>query len=321
MASIESVTGSVAADDLGFVLVHEHVLAASPGIITSWPELCGGRAALVATGVRALRDAKAAGVSTIVDCTTFDLGRDAGLLAEVSEASGVTVIGSTGLWLDPSVTLRARSADQLAERFERDLTEGMDGTPIRAGVIKVASEERVEPFAELILAAAARASLATSAPIITHTAARHRTGLPQAEILESFGVDPRRVAIGHSDDTDDVDYLAGLAERGYRIAMDRLPNGALTEYGGQSVSDRIDMIAELVKRGYGDRVLLSHDDPVWAGLLTDQDQARHQAANPRLLTFVSAVVLPALESKGVAAEVIRQMTVDNPRQWLVGTAA
>src|SRR5216684_1554194 len=229
MAGIESVTGSVAESDLGFVLVHEHIMASSPGILTSWPELCCGRAALIGAGVRALREAKAAGVSTIVDCTTFDLGRDAGLLAEVSKASGVTVIASTGLWLDPSVTLRARSADQLAERFERDLTEGMDGTSIRAGVIKVASEERVEPFAELVLAAAARASIATSAPIITHTAARHRTGEQQADVLESFGVDPRRVAIGHSDDSDNADYLAGLANRGYRIAMDRLPNGALSD--------------------------------------------------------------------------------------------
>jgi phosphotriesterase-related protein len=316
MSGIDSVTGPVAGADLGFVLVHEHVAASSPGIISSWPELCGGRQGLIDLGVRALRAARAAGVTTIVDCTTFDLGRDAALLAEVSRASGVTIIGSTGLWLDPPVTLRARSADQLAERFERDLTEGMDGTPIRAGVIKVASEERVEPFAELVLAAAARASRATSAPIITHTAARHRTGEQQADLLESFGADPRRVAIGHSDDSADADYLSGLAARGYRIAMDRLPNGALEEYGGQTVADRIDMIAELVQRGYGDRVLLAHDDPVWAGLLTDTDQARHQAANPDGLAFVARVVLPALERRGVPPETIRQLTVDNPRQWL-----
>ena len=319
MAGIESVTGTVAAADLGFVLVHEHIVASSPGIVASWPELCGGRDALVDAGVRALGQAKAAGVSTIVDCTTFDLGRDARLLAEVSAASGVTIVGSTGLWLDPSVTLRARSADQLAERFERDLTEGMDGTSIRAGVIKVASEQRVEPFAELVLAAAARASIATSAPIITHTAARYRTGEQQACLLESFGVDPGRVAIGHSDDSDDVDYLAGLADRGYRIAMDRLPNGAMPDYGGQSVADRIDMIAQLVQRGYSDRILLSHDDPVWAGLLTDDDQARHTAANPRLLAFVAAVALPALESRGARPEEIRKMTVDNPREWLVAS--
>jgi predicted metal-dependent phosphotriesterase family hydrolase len=63
MAGIESVTGTVAAADLGFVLVHEHIVASSPGIIASWPELYGGRAALVAAGVRALDQAKAVGVS------------------------------------------------------------------------------------------------------------------------------------------------------------------------------------------------------------------------------------------------------------------
>jgi predicted metal-dependent phosphotriesterase family hydrolase len=52
MAGIESVTGMVAAADLGFVLVHEHIAASSPGIIASWPELCGGRAALVEAGDR-----------------------------------------------------------------------------------------------------------------------------------------------------------------------------------------------------------------------------------------------------------------------------
>ncbi|MCW2909805.1 MAG: hypothetical protein JWL68_4594 [Actinomycetia bacterium] len=316
MAGIESVTGTVAVEDLGFVLVHEHVVASSPGIVSSWPEVCGGRAGLIDRGVQALREARAAGVSTIVDCTTFDLGRDASLLAQVSAASGVTIVGSTGLWLDPSVTLRARSADQLAERFERDLTEGMDGTPIRAGVIKVASEARVEPFAQVVLAAAARASIATSAPIMTHTAARHRTGEQQADLLEGFGADPRRVAIGHSDDSADVDYLSRLAARGYRIAMDRLPNGALPEYGGQTVEDRVDMIVRLIERGYGDRILLSHDDPVWAGLLTDSQQVQHKVANPLGLAFVSSTVLPALRSRGVSPEVIHQLTVGNPRQWL-----
>ena len=131
-------------------------------------------------------------------------------------------------------------------------------------------------------------------------------------------MDPARVAIGHSDDSDDIGYLTGLAARGYRIGMDRLPNGALPNYGGQGIEDRMDMIAELVERGYGDRVLLSHDDPVWAGLLTDEDQAAHQRSNPHLLAFVSKVILPGLEQRGLSAETIRAMTVDNPRRWLVG---
>jgi phosphotriesterase-related protein len=318
MPGIQSVTGLVDADDLGSVLSHEHIVASSPGIIRSWPGLYGGRKALVDMGVQALVDAKAAGVDTIVDCTTFDLGRDPELLVEVSEASGVTIIAATGVWVDPSVTMGARTVDQLADWFLADLTEGVDGTTIRAGIIKLASDERVEPYAALVLEAAARVSVETSAPIITHTAAAHRTGEAQAELLEKFGADPTRVAIGHSDDSDDIDYLSGLAERGYRIAMDRIPNGALPNYGGQGVDDRLDMIVRLVERGFGDRILLGHDDPVWAGLLTDDDAARHKAANPRLLAFVSEVVLPGLAERGLTANAVRAMMVDNPRRWLVG---
>ena len=243
MPGIESVTGEVAAQDLGFVLVHEHVAASSPGVIRSWPALHGGREALVDRGVRALVAAKEAGVDTMVDCTTFDLGRDPELLVEVSRASGVTIIASTGCWLDPSASMRARSTEQLADWFLADLTEGVDGTSVRAGVIKLASDERVEPYAAMVLEAAARVSNQTGAPIITHTAAAHRTGEAQADLLESFGVDPARVTIGHSDDSDDIGYLTGLAARGYRIGMDRLPNGALPNYGGQGIEDRMDMIA------------------------------------------------------------------------------
>jgi phosphotriesterase-related protein len=318
MKRIASVTGDIDGADLGWVLVHEHLVVGSPGILTGWPELHGGWAAVVDRGIAALRVAQAAGVRTIVDCTTYDLGRDARLLAEAAAASGVTIIGATGCWLDAPATMRARTVDQLTRRFVADLTEGMDGTRFRAGVIKVASSERVEPFEAGVLRAAAKASSATGAPIITHTAAAYRTGEAQARILEECGVDPARVAIGHSDDSSDLEYLTGLAERGYRISMDRLPNGALPQYGGQDVEARIDMIARLVERGYGDRVLLAHDDPISAPLLADEDQAQHQASNPLQLAFVAKVVLPGLERRGFNADMIRQLTVDNPRIWLIG---
>jgi phosphotriesterase-related protein len=318
MPAIQSVTGPVEGRDLGFVLAHEHVAASSPGIIRSWPALHGGGEALAERGARALAEANAAGVDTIVDCTTFDLGRDPELLVEVSQRSGVTIIAATGCWVDPSATMRARTVEQLEAWFLSDLTVGVDGTDVRAGVIKLASDAEILPFAATVLEAAARASNATGAPIITHTAAAHRTGEAQADLLESFGVDPARVAIGHSDDSDDLGYLTGLAARGYRIAMDRIPNGALPNYGGQKVEDRIEMIVRLIEHGYSDRVLLGHDDPIWAGLLDDDDAARHQASNPDGIAFVSAIVLPRLAELGVPPEAVRDLTVENPRRWLVG---
>jgi phosphotriesterase-related protein len=319
MTDVQSVLGPVAASELGFVLAHEHVVASSPGILHSWPALFGGRDALKKRAVDALVSAKTAGVTTIVDCTTFDLGRDARLLAEVSQESGITILACTGLWVDPSATLRARSVEQLTDFFLTDLQEGIEGSNIRAAVIKVAHDERVEGFGEQILRAAAKACVVTGAPIITHTAAAYRTGEAQAAILEEAGVDPSRVAIGHSDDSRELDYLSGLAARGYYIAMDRLPNGALPEYGGQSVDERVKMIVALIDAGYDDRILVGHDDPIWAGLLTDADQRRHLEANPRVLAFVSQVIVPALHGYGVTDAVIDQLTVHNPRRWLSGT--
>jgi len=319
VSGIQSVTGWVQDTELGFTLVHEHVAASSPGILQSWPGLSGGRDKLVATAVAALAAARASGVRTIVECTTFDLGRDAGLLAEVSGASEVAIIASSGLWLNPSVTVRARTVRQLADWFIHDLLEGMDGTSVRAGVIKVATEQALGPDDTKILQAAGIAGVETSAPIITHTAARYRSGEAQAALLESCGVDPRRVAIGHSDDSDDLAYLTGLASRGYWISMDRLPHGRLPEYGGQTVQDRIEMIGKLIESGFAGQVLLSHDEPIWAGLLTDQDQERHLRSNPDRLTFLSKVVIPGLEKLGISADVISGLVVDNPRRWLSGS--
>ena len=131
-------------------------------------------------------------------------------------------------------------------------------------------------------------------------------------------MDPSRVVIGHSDDSTDVRYLTGLLRRGFRIGMDRLPDGSLPEYGPQTVDDRIDMIIRLVDDGFADLLVLAHDDPIWAGLLTEVDQRRHLEANPERLAFVSRRVIPELRRRGVSDEAIRAMTETSPRAWLAG---
>jgi phosphotriesterase-related protein len=318
VAMIQTVAGPVSADELGFTLVHEHVVCASPGILQAWPALYGGREALIERAVTVLTDARAAGVDTIVDATPFDLGRDIGLLAEVSARSGMRIIAASGHWLVPSPTMAGRSTPQLTQFFISELTQGADGTNLRAGIVKVASEEAIEPFDRRVLEAAAAAHKETGAAILTHAAARNRIGELQAAVFEEVGVAPDRVVIGHSDDTTDISYITGLADRGYYIGMDRIPCGALPEYGTQSIAARLQMIAELVATGYANRLMLSHDDPIWAGLLSDEDQRRHVQSNPDVIAFIPRVALPELRRLGVSEGAIRQMTVDNPRAWLGG---
>ncbi len=318
---VQSVTGFTPAEDLGATLVHEHVMCGAAGGTRSLAALAGGRDALVATSVEALRDARAAGVRTIVDATPFDLGRDVELLAEVSRLSDVTIIAATGHWLRPSVMMENRTITELADLFIADLATGADGTTIRCGVMKVASEEGITDFERRVLEAVAIAHRETGAPIITHAAVRNRIGEAQADVFDALGVPPERVVIGHSDDTADLGYLTGLASRGYRIGMDRLPCGALPEYGGRTVEDRIEMIVRLIDAGYGDRIVVSHDDPIWAFVLSAEDQRRHKVANPDEIAFIHRVVLPALRDRGVPEDAITRITTLNPMHWLTGTAA
>ena len=222
MGSIESVTGAISDKSLGFTLVHEHIVAVSAGILNSWPELGGGRKEIIKNGVASLIEAKSHGVSTIVDATPVDLGRDISLLKEVSEKSNVTIIASTGFWLDASVTFKSRTISQLFDFMKREITEGIDGTDIKAGVIKLASEGILSPFEEKVFASVALVEEFIRTPIITHTSAAARSGNYQAKFLEEHGVNPEVVAIGHSDDSKEPDYLLTLLKAGYFIAMDRL---------------------------------------------------------------------------------------------------
>jgi len=315
---VQTVTGPVTGEALGFTLVHEHVMCASAGIVTGWPELFGGRAALVERAVAVLARAVANGITTMVDATPFDLGRDVTLLRECAERSGMRIIASSGHWLVPSPTFANRTVAQLASLFITELTTGADGTGIPAGMIKVASEERIEPFDRKVLEAAAIAHKETGVGILTHATVRNRIGEAQAAVFDELGVDPGRVIIGHSDDTTDITYITGLADRGYLIGMDRIACGQLPEYGAQRVPDRLAMIAELVARGYAGSLTLSTDDPICAPLLTEEDQRRHTEANPEVMSFIPRVAITGLRALGVPEAAIRAMTVEAPRRWLTG---
>src|SRR5205823_6639443 len=112
--------------------------------------------------------------------------------------------------------------DEIAAVFAREIEQGIEGTGIRAGIIKVANDaEGVTREGEIILRAAARAAAQTGARISTHSYAPGRVGEQQVAIFEDEGFDLNRVYIGHSNDTTDVDYLLGLVRKGVWLGLDR----------------------------------------------------------------------------------------------------
>lgn len=322
--TVQTVTGAIDVGKLGFTLSHEHICAASAGLWQAWPELFGGRSQLVRTAVEQLRQARDEGVDTLIDVTTIDLGRDIRLLEQVSRKSGLQVIACTGHWLDPSRSMNARTVDELTEFFVREIERGIEGTDIKAGIIKVANGGMIDPFGEKLLRAAARASKATGVPITTHSPGGDRVGEKQAAIFESEGLGPSKVCIGHTDNSA-ADYQMGLAKRGYYLGMDQLPRGGpaapgtpLQQPGALSWEQRYTQIKNLVDAGMADRIMLGNDHSIAMSLQPTTSDRVRLAQNPDGILFVSRKAVPALRKIGVSEQAIRTMTVDVPRRFFEG---
>src|SRR2546426_12100883 len=95
MPTVNTVLGPVETADLGFTLSHEHVGTNAAGLRHTYPEFLD-RTGLLEQSVAAMREAYQAGGRTMVEMSTFDLGRDIGLIQEVSRQTGVQLIAATG---------------------------------------------------------------------------------------------------------------------------------------------------------------------------------------------------------------------------------
>ena len=306
MATIQTATGPLDTADLGATLMHEHVFIKSPGVFEAWPDLWD-REAEVANAVARFRELKAAGIDTIVDLTTVDLGRDAKAVGEVAAQVDLAIVMCTGVWRQPPNLFRRLDADALADLFVKDIEEGIEGTPIRAGIIKLATEPTVDEVNELMLRAGARAHRRTGVPISTHTDVTTESGLAQQDVFESEGVDLRRVVIGHSGDSTDLAYLSKIMDRGSLIGMDRFGLEARLD-----TASRVDTIVKLCERGYAGQIVLSHDTNCFMD--TMPSEGREERMPNWHFLHITKNVLPALKSGGVSDAQIETMMVENPRR-------
>jgi phosphotriesterase-related protein len=315
MATVNSVLGPLDTADLGFTLTHEHLFTASAGIQQTFPELFGDFEKLREQVEWSLNEAKDGGVKTIVDLSTMDLGRDIRFIKEMAERTGVQIIAATGIWRDIPRALWTRSPNEIAALFVRELTVGIEGTGIKAGIIKVANDMGgVTKEGEIILRAAARAAQQTGVRISTHTYAPERVGEQQVAIFEDEGFDLNRVYIGHSNDTTDLDYLLGLVKRGVWLGLDRHQTSMPI---GPDWEGRTQTLASLIKEGVGDRVMVSHDWGV-LGVSRTSDPLTSRGYNPDGWLFTKRRVFPRLLELGITQAQIDALNVDNPRRFLGG---
>lgn len=311
MATVNSVLGPLDTADLGFTLMHEHLMVSSAGIPQNYAELLGDN--LMERLVRGLTQAREEGITTIVDATTLDLGRDATVLAEASRRSGVNIIACSGWWLEVPRFLGGVSADQFARLFTREIEEGIAGTGIKAGILKSASDASgVRPQEENILRGVARAHKRTGVPIMLHSYSPGEVGRQQLTILKEEGVDLRRVKMDHSNDTTDVAYLTWLLEQGCYLGMDRYPGHSVTS------AERTNTLKALIDAGYTDRLLPSHDHllvSIMSGALPTPPEGREPRTG---LLHIKDVVVPQLREMGAPEETLGRLCVVGPRNFFEG---
>lgn len=317
--TVPTYRGPVDGPELGVTLMHEHVFVMAPELAANHPDFAEWEEErAVADAAARLEALRALGVGTLVDMTVLGLGRDPRLVARVAERTTLNIVGATGVYVLSELPLYLKlrgpgamfdEAEPIVDLLVRDLTRGMGGTGVRAAVIKATTERELTADAERALRAAARAHLATGAPISTHSNARRRTGLDQQRVFASEGVDLTRVVIGHAGDSDDLDYLCRLTDAGSYLGLDRF---GLDYY--LPLERRVATVAALCERGLVDRLLLSSDAACHLDGARASDMARVAPAHRH--AHVPADVVPLLLEAGVSAGDVRTMLVDNPRRVL-----
>ena len=313
MSQVNTVLGPIDSSQLGFTLSHEHITLGAAGAAAAYPGFQDRRAIADAASA-ALSQAYAGGVRTIIDVTTFDLGRDVPLMQEVSRRSGVHAIPCTGNHLAVPRIFWGAPVDRVAALFIKEIEQGIEDTGVKAGIIKVASDRGgVTENEEIVLRAAARASNATGTRISAHTWSPDRVGEQQVRILKEEGVDLNRVYIGHSNDDTDLGYLTGLLDAGVWLGLDRYPGGRTP--GTPRWEERTAVVRQLIAAGWAHRLMLSHDHSTPMVQPSAELRREREQFNPDGYLFITRQVLPRLRQLGATEAHIQTMMVDNPRRF------
>jgi phosphotriesterase-related protein len=328
--TVETTTGPLDSAKLGTTLMHEHIINLSPDIQWSYANYHGWDPAVVIPQMRdAFRRVKEGGIDTIVDMTVAGLGRDINVVEQAVRGTGLQVIVATGMYIYNSLPWvfrygggynapEPRPGDPdplLDELFLLDIQEGIQGTGIKAGMLKCATDsDGITPHVERVIRSCARVSRETGVPITTHTHPVFRGGLEQQQIFREEGLDLSRVIIGHCGDQTDLDYLERLIDAGSLLGMDRFGPAV-----PPPLEVRADTVAELCARGYADRMVLSHDSPAFHDWWPQETTAFKLSTIVERFLYVPNVGVPALKDRGVTQEQIDQMLIHTPRRFFEGS--
>ena len=298
---VMTVLGPIEPDRLGSTLSHEHVLVDFVGADRVTRDRYDADD-VVGVVLPHLRRAKEAGCRGFVDCTPAYLGRDPRLLARLARASGLHILTNTGYYgaaKDQYVPRHAfdESADELARRWAREWTDGIEGTGTRPGFIKTGVDAGpLSAIDRKLVEAAARAHARTGLAIASHTGDTH-AAMEQLDVLAQERIRPDAFIWVHAQSDWGLESRVEAARRGAWIEIDNI--------GDATIATCAERATALKARGCLHRLLVSHD----AGWYRPGEP---QGGAFRGFETAYTAFIPALRESGWAASEITRLMVTNP---------
>lgn len=276
-------------------------------------------------------DFKEAGGDSLVEMSVPGIRSDIRAIKEIAQHTGVNVIGTTGIYIYeswPDWCHQATIQDFMAF-MKREIEEGIEGTGIKPGMIKIGISSGFRAHEELLLRAAVRTSLETGLSLTVHPCFTLGGGpLEICRILQEEKADMSKTVIAHmgaflggegnlrrlitdrSSWTINLDYLHRVLETGVNVSIEICNTSDREATGSVSLPAwmRLSAIYQLIQEEYTNQLVLGTDTCA-------KHMARYYGGEGygRLMRFA----LPTLRNiVGVSPYAIRQIMVKNPARIL-----
>ncbi|MEU4896503.1 phosphotriesterase [Streptomyces sp. NPDC044780] len=315
--TVNTVLGPVPTEELGVALVHEALLSVVPGAEHAF-DVTIDRAEIFETLAAKLRDFRAHGGGTIVDSTGMFHGRDLRLYETLSRTTGVHIVASTGqgpedmlggYFLTPQTNPPTPwPAEKFADLFTKEVTEGMVVPRVErrgaAGLVATAATPTgMTATDESLFRGAARTALSTGVAVSLRYGS---DAVHDLDVVLDEKLPADRVVVGGLDREDATAAGAPLeiARRGAYVALDHVGVADRTHIAD---AERAALVADLVRAGFGHRILLSSGA---TGV------AKGHPGNDLPYSYVLTTFVPLLTEQGLSDEDVRRILVANPRDLL-----
>jgi phosphotriesterase-related protein len=300
---VRTVTGEIPTSTMGKTLHHEHLLVDFIGADSTgyhrW-----NKAKVVEKILPYLLEIKKLGYKTLVDCTPAYLGRDPELLKMLSEKSGIQLITNTGYYSANGGKYIPKhgfteTAEQLANRWISEAKNGIEGTTVFPGFIKISVDNKLfEEINRKVVQAACLTHKATGLVIMSHTGGSV-PAFQQLEILKNYGIDASAFIWTHAQNEPDFEKHIEAARMGTWIAFDNFNQKQLERYAEYALL--------MKQKGLLNKVLFSHDAGWYDPGKPDGGQFRGYAEIENLL-------IPALLKSELDQKDIDQLFIANPAE-------